>query len=259
MKIALLIPSTTHKRHWTKIEETYLYKSLTSFSEKACKDHEYKVYVAVDVDDNIYSQQNEKNKIYSLCKNLNLNIQFYPLPDNIEKGHVTQMWNFIFDKAVREKNEYFWITGDDINYLNDGWIEECIDGLQKTKNIGAAGIYNGNQRIITQFFVSKRHWEIFGWGYNPEIKNWGCDDHLNHLYAPELLHVFPQYNALNVGGEPRYTIDHSYEKKLKELVEKDRETLKCWLEANGGYCDNQIPKRRRRKGGRSYSSRKTNR
>ena len=58
MKIALLIPSTTHKRHWTKIEETYLYKSLTSFSEKACKDHEYKVYVAVDIDDNIYSQQN---------------------------------------------------------------------------------------------------------------------------------------------------------------------------------------------------------
>jgi len=235
MKIAIIIPSTTNNRDWKCITETYLWNSIISFISKYNPEYEYKFYIGVDKDDEIYTDKKQRQKIYDLCKTWkNVNIQFYPFLEEIPKGHVTLMWNILYKKAIEEFNDYFWITGDDIIYCTDGWLDRCITALKSTKNLGAAGCYNGNSRILTQFLVSQTHYAIFNFAYNPKIKNWGCDDHLHNLYSPNFLHIVPGA-CINAGGDPRYEIDHSYQQKLNNLVKEDRLKLLCWIKANGGY------------------------
>lgn len=234
MKVAILIPSTTRNREWFCITDTYLWNSIVSFVNKGNSEYQYKFYIGVDKDDRIYSDKAQRRKIYDLVSTWsNVNIQFYPFEENIPKGHVTLMWNFLYKKSIEEFNDYYWLAGDDIMYLDTGWLESCITNLKNTKGLGTAGCFNGNGRIITQFLLTQTHYAIFNYAFNPKIKNWYCDDYMNELYFPSFLHV-TQHKCINAGGQPRYEIDHSARDFYKGLVEEDREKLFSFIKANGG-------------------------
>jgi hypothetical protein len=247
MKIAILIPSTTNNRDWNCITETYLWNSIISFISKYNPEYQYKFYVGVDKDDKIYTDKKQRQKIYDLCRTWkNVSVQFYPFDEDIPKGHVSIMWNILYRKAIEEHQDYFYITGDDIIYCSDGWLDRCITALKSTKNLGAAGCYNGNSQILTQFLVSQTHYAIFNFAYNPKITNWFVDNHLHELYSPNFLHIV-EGACINAGGAPRYQIDDSAESFYKDLVEKDKEKLLCWLKTNGGYSSYLGNKRRSKK------------
>ena len=242
MKIAILIPSTTNNRDWKCITDTYLYKSIISFVSQYNPDYEYKFYVGIDKDDKIYNDKTQRQKIYELCRTWkNVNFQFYPFDENIPKGHVSIMWNILYKKAIEEFYDYFYITGDDIIYCTPGWLDRCIASLKSTKNLGAAGCYNGNSEILTQFLVSQTHYAIFNFAYNPKITNWYVDNHLHELYSPSFLHIV-EGACINAGGQPRYQVDHSARDFYRQLVIEDKEKLLCFIKANGGlstYRSNQ--------------------
>ena len=256
MKIAILIPSTTNNRDWKCITQTYLYNSIISFVAKRNTEYQYKFYIGVDHDDKIYSQQDEKNKIYELSRELNVGIQFYPIDKNTHQGYLSVIWNLLYEKAIEEKNDYFWVAGDDIIYNSDGWLDNCINALTKTKGLGAAGCFNGNNRILTQFLITKKHFDIFGYCYHPHIKNYGVDDLMHYTYAPRFLHIVPG-QCINAGGAERYEIDFSYKDKIETLIKEDKEKLLYWVKQNGGL-NSYIGNTRTRKGSRSRKSPKTN-
>ena len=60
MKVAFLIPSTTRKRPWRKMEDTYLYKIFGSkfYSIQLSDDIEYTIYINIDANDPIYTKIN---------------------------------------------------------------------------------------------------------------------------------------------------------------------------------------------------------
>ena len=234
MKVAILIPSTTKNRDWKCITETYLWNSVLTFVKTSNSDYQYKFYIGVDKNDPIYSDKKQRSKIYDLFSTWNnVNIQFYTIHPEEHKGYLSYIWNHLYEKAIQENNDYYYIAGDDIMYCDNGWLEASISNLKSTKDIGVAGCFNGNGRIITQFVVSKKHYEIFKFAYNPKIKNWGVDDHLNELYSPTFLHI-TNHRCINAGGEPRYEIDNSFRDFYKDLVEEDREILFSWIRNNGG-------------------------
>jgi len=249
MKIAIIIPSTTKQRDWECITQTYLYKSIISFTGKCNPDYQYKFYIGVDTDDKIYSRQNEKNKIYALCKDLNVGVQFYPIDKNDHNGFLTHIWTNLYKKAIEEKNDYFWVAGDDIIYMDDGWLDNCINALTETKGVGAAGVFNGNGQILTQFLITKKHYDIFGYCYHPHIKNWGCDNVMHFTYSPSFLHIC-QGKAINAGGDPRYQIDFSYKEKIERIIKEERDKLLYYINSNGGlsyYLSNKGGEKKRTK------------
>jgi len=233
-KIGVLIPSTTNMRDWNCITDTYLYKSIISFVSKSNSDYSYKFYIGIDKDDKIYSDKSQRRKIYDLCSTWNhINIQFYPVEETqAPKGHVTIIWNILYKKAIEEHCDYFWACGDDIIYCDDGWLEDCIQELKKTKHLGTAGTYNGNGRIITQFLVTQTHYAIFNRLFPPQIRNWYCDDYMNELYSPNFLHIVNK-RCINAGGEPRYKVQQA--PFYKDLVKEDKIKLLSFIKTNGGY------------------------
>ena len=123
--IALIIPSTSKDREWKTYKESYLFKhTIKTFLLTYNDEHKYKFYIGIDRDDRIYDDQKIKNEIeryISVMKNVDIEFIYM---DGIEKGHLTVMWNKLFDKALDENNDYFFQCGDDIEFTTQNWDTE---------------------------------------------------------------------------------------------------------------------------------------
>lgn len=210
MKIAILIPSTSKDRKWEKFNDTYLIKhTLKTFLITYNQEHEYKFFIGIDKNDKIYDDETIKNQIIKFVSIMkNISIEFIYM-EKVAKGHLTVMWNILYDNALQQNYDYFFQCGDDIEFNTSNWVNDCINVLQKTNGIGVVGPINNNPRILTQSFVSRKHKELFGYYFPPEIINWFCDDWINEIYK-KIGHFYPlaQHFCNNVGGQPRYEINN---------------------------------------------------
>lgn len=218
-KIAILIPCTSNKRdNWKDIKDSYLFKiTLPSFIEKVSNKYKYTFYIGYDKGDRIYGNEKSHKKLNKLNKAFsNINFRFIQF-ENIKKGHVTKMWNILFQQAYDDNCNYFYQTGDDIIFKTKDWDYDSIEILKKNNDIGMSGPLNNNPDILTQIMVSRKHMEIFGFFFPEEIMNWYCDDWYNYIYKPD--HFFPLNNHYceNIGGDERYEIngDPNFKQKLR--------------------------------------------
>lgn len=210
MKIGVLIPSTSNQRPWKTVNESYLYKNtLKTFLLTHDKEHQYVFYIGIDRNDPIYDNEDNQRKLIRLCSICtHISLKFIYM-DNITKGHLTVMWNRLFEQAYNDDCDYFYQCGDDIEFHTKGWVNDSIDILQKHDNQGVTGPVSNNARIITQTFVSRKHMEWFGYYFPPEIINWCCDDWINMVYYKMgLLFPLTQHYCNNIGGTPRYNINN---------------------------------------------------
>lgn len=217
-KVAFCVPSTTNKREWSQINETDLWSVLlTQLEDKTPTDCEICLYIGYDHDDKVFSQIEQRMKANAIFKKFEIKwIEF----TGVERGHVTTIWNGLAKKAIDDGYEYLKILGDDISLPNDkGWLNCFINKLKKNQNIGYVSGWSNNDAIPTQFLVHKTHYDIFGFIYPEEIKNWGCDNWIHEVYPNKYGLWLKNYQLLNVGGEPRYDIIWN-EKFIKAIVKR---------------------------------------
>ena len=225
-KIGLLIPSTSKNRNWSTYEDTYLFKyTLKTFLNTRDVEHEYVFYIGIDDDDPIYGNQSIQESFHTFSENKFV-IRFIKM-GNISKGHLTVMWNKLFDVSFKDGCDYFYQCGDDIVFHTKGWINESIKTLQQHDHIGVTGprVLTQCYELLTQSFVSRKHMEIFGYYFPPEIINWFCDDWINLVYK-RLSRFFPleKYHCENKGGPERYIYDKNKDKlrsHCNSIVERD--------------------------------------
>jgi hypothetical protein len=215
--IAFCVPSTTNKKNWETLEETYLFSILLP-SLEILSDFNIEVYIGFDDDDKLYS----KIDLPDNHKNIKLNWFSY---DSTHKGNPCKIWNDLTKRAINDGIEYIQIGGDDIMY--DGrkeWLGKFIKLLKKNNNVGYSAGFSNNENIPTQFLIHKKHFNHFGWVFPPQIHNWFCDDFLYGLYKNQGSWI-KEYKHHNLGGEPRYTPNN--DKKLCEmLIKRHRKKLK---------------------------------
>jgi hypothetical protein len=210
-KIGVLIPSTSNGRDWKSCHQSYLYNlTLKTFLLTYDKDYNYVFYIGIDRGDRIYDSSDEKNEIQrfvSIMKNVELEFVYM---DGVEKGHLTKMWNILFQKAYDDGCDYFFQCGDDICFKTSGWVKDSITVLQNHNNVGMTGPINNNPRILTQSFVSRKHMDVLGYYFPEEIINWFCDDWINEMYKG-VNRFFPlvHHRCDNLGGNPRYHINNN--------------------------------------------------
>ena len=228
MKIALLIPTTTKNTKFKKLEDTHLFKfCLPSLCNTLSNDHQYTIYYGIDTDDKIYHKLKTKQKLINskLYDKIN-KIKIYNM--NHEKGDVVSIWNDLFKKAYDDNNDYFIQMGDDIFFHNNNWLNTCLQFLQANMNIGVVAPKDiGNPRILTQSIVSRKHMDIFGYYFNPNIKNWGCDDWISGVYSKYFIYQ-THHCISNKGGKPRYTPIQDIQ-LWNNLIKQDKIILKDYI------------------------------
>jgi hypothetical protein len=232
-KVALLIPSTSKNRVWKTPEHSLLYQMISSFKLTTNEKNSCKFFIGFDFDDLFYAD--EANIVF--FKNQNINIEFVQL--KCEKGHVTKMWNILADKAYNEGYDYLYACGDDCIFNKSGWLPICINNLILNDNIGLTGVLttNGNTNILTQSFVHKTHFELFGFFYPEEIKNWFCDDWINDIYVDHLFKLPIDYTCTNSGGEERYEIFNCSDLE-KELAKKHKINVENYVSNKSNKLNN---------------------
>jgi len=204
MKVAFLVPTTTNKRDWKSINESYLWTVLMNHLEnKTPVNCEIKLFIGYDEDDKVLSNIEERMKANAIFKRFQ--IEWFPFNEDY-KGKPTHIWNELATIAFRDGYEYVKVLGDDITLPNDtAWLTCMIKKLKKNNNVGWCAGWSNNNAIATQFLLHKTHVEIFGWIYPPQIYAWFCDDFLNLIYPEKFKIWLKHYKLLNIGGEPRYT------------------------------------------------------
>lgn len=229
--IGFPIPTTSRGCNWTSVKDSHLFKlMLPNFFATYTPEYNYKFYIGIDDDDPLYSQPEQQElikKVFSRYPNMTVSIVSM---SGIPKGHLTKMWNRLLKMAYEEGCDYFYICGDDIIVETPGWMKKAVEILKEHNNIGITGPMscNGNTNIITQTFISRLHWKLFGCAFPEEIKNWYCDDWINLIYRPEYVYLMPEYKSYNLGGKERYDIVRG-QGILNYLVKRDRATLENYL------------------------------
>ena len=201
MKVAFCIPTTSNKRDWDNLGDTYLSKYLLpSLNIILNSNIDVEIYIGYDHDDKLYSNIQLPNNISGNKKNINLKwIEF-----NGYKGNPCGIWNGLAKEAFKI-NEYVFICGDDIILSQDSnWLQVFIDKLINNNNIGYSAGWSNNDDIPTQFLLHRKHLEIFGYIFPHEIHNWYCDNYMKELYGKEYSNWMWEYKHINAGGQPRY-------------------------------------------------------
>ena len=246
MKIVFCIPSTTKNRD----DNNKSLEIITSLSKIRNYKNKPDIYIGYDIDDPIYIQKEKRDNIYP-----ELNIKWYS--QNVDQGNVVKIWNNLTEQAVKDGYEYIMLIGDDIIYPdNEDWINIFCESLNKNNMYGISSGDSGNSYLpMTQFMITYKHYELFNYAFNPQLKNWYCDNYLGELYPNEYINYFEDIKLWNSGGKPRYTPEnhkllykklliqdkpkfnkilyHSNNIKNKKICE---DFIIDWVERNNGLC-----------------------
>ena len=218
MNIAFLIPSKGEL--WNCIEESFLYK-YTLKSLKPEEDQNYHFFIGFDNNDIFYKNKSNQDKFKK--KFSKYNFKFIEFSSDIMPGHLTEMWNILFNDALvynKEYIDYFYQCGDDILFKTRGWIREGADFLKNNNDIGVVGPKNNHPTLLTQVMFSRKHYTFFNYLFPKEIFNWGCDDWINNIYSPNNLRILENHYCENVGGAPRYDTSKYNLKVLKNTIKQ---------------------------------------
>lgn len=230
--VAFTIPTTSYGQNWKKVPQIHLIKTFfKSFMATFSPEYKYKFYFGIDEDDPFYSQSIHQEQIKAYTSFLSqVHAEFIVMKD-IPKGHLTRMWNLLCKKAYDDGCDYFYFCGDDIEFMKHGWIKKAVELLEEHNNLGFTGPtnHNGNLSIITQTFVSRKHFDIFGYAYPDEIKNWYCDDWINLIYSPQYVYRMDEYHCYNRGGKERYAIVEARD-ICHRLANEDRMKIEVYLQ-----------------------------
>jgi hypothetical protein len=228
VNIAYIVPTTSKGFSGKHLNDTLMMKlTIPTFLQTINNEHKYKFFIGIDKNDPIYDNNNNQSYIRNKLESNNVDLEFI-VYENVEKGHLTKMWNILFKKAYDEQFEYFFQGGDDLEFMTYGWVNDCIKVLNINDNIGVAGANNCIMRnkeeytsLLTQTFVSRKHMELFGYYFPEEIKNWYCDDWLTATYKMlDKCYILRDHQCINRGGKERYdVVPHGF--AFLKIVEKD--------------------------------------
>jgi hypothetical protein len=235
--IAILIPATSNKRYYNKLEDTDLYKYFfRSFFNTYNLNYKYTIYLGIDENDIFYQNDFIKSKILQLISVMrNTEIKIVNIEKKL-KGFVCKIWNKLYELAIKENNDYFCQCGSDIEFHDKDWVDASIYQLKNNKNIGVVGLtdqgrknFNENDDLITQSFVSKKHYEIFNFYFPPEIDNWCIDNWIGDIYEKHNLKYIIPHRILNMGGPPRYNVPQNYKEQYNLAMIKYKKNIENYF------------------------------
>ena len=231
MKIAVLIPITSNMRNWTTFKDTDLLNIfIKSFFTTYTSNFKYKIFLGYDDNDKLYCQESVQNDIKRTINIMkNSEVELFPFNHYKYKGKPCWIWNDLFKEAIKEDFDYYVQCGSDIKFLDKGWVQECIETLQKSNDIGVVGLkdmnrvrFNRKDDLLTQTIVSKKHFDIFGFYFPYMIHSWTCDNWIGDIYRIHNLKYIINHQLDNQGGEPRYEVPSNYREVYKKSMHKYR-------------------------------------
>jgi hypothetical protein len=124
---------------------------------------------------------------------------------------VALLWSLLYDMAMSNGANYFYMVNDDVTFLHHNWPEAFTQAIDAQGGQGIAGPSDMSRgcSLMTQIFVGRGHHALFGYLFPPDFHNWWCDNWINRLYERLGLKVCFKDIRIRNGGRkdgtrPRY-------------------------------------------------------
>jgi hypothetical protein len=184
--IGILITLCSKNQEWNELHNCDLLQQfLDSFFYTISNKNDYTFYIGYDENDKWFSercdqlkQRLSKAKIFSLPKRCN--------------GNPCEAWNILYKKAYDDNCDYFYQVGSDIVHLVNNWDEYFIKIMRKNDNDCIVGgveqnywcerVIRDQSGILENVFLSRKHYDRFGFLFPPEVKTWFSDDMITKIY-----------------------------------------------------------------------------
>lgn len=77
----------------------------------------------------------------------------------------------MFAQSMHDHCHYYYQLNDDLEFVTSGWATFLTNQLLQNDDFGVAAPNDPvwNCTVLTQAIVSRKHWELFGWFYPPEV------------------------------------------------------------------------------------------
>jgi hypothetical protein len=165
----------------------------------------YVLYLVYDQGDLFFNDVENQNKIVSKFNEM---ADGYPaklvLLESVDSnGWTTLLWNIAFQHAIDDGADYFYQLNDDTRLETRGWTDTFVQALRNNpfkSNFGVTGPKDRavpERTLLTQAFVSKTHYEIFGYLYPYIFKNWYADNWITGKLIRIMLICLEIYNLEN--------------------------------------------------------------
>jgi hypothetical protein len=235
MIVSILIPVCSRNQNYKSFDDIpFITKFYPSFLATKSSSITYKIYIGYDDDDMFYVENIEKFKV--ITENLICLTGCQHAP--------AKAWNILAEKAY-PTSDYLFQIGDDVILETPNWTECFIERLLSNNNIGVVGpcnLVNYNQRkrsnspiVIENAFVSKKHFECFGYFFHPTIKNWFCDNWITRIYDNHLSEMQLDFTCRNTIIDVRYNIQSP--PNFEELVHIGIRKIKLFVSKKiFSYC-----------------------
>lgn len=177
-KIGIGVPTTgkgLSNYSQSRILTSFLPSLLRSIRNDEFGKFEFIIYVAYDSYDNIWDNQDNlkkiKQEVWKLIYSKKTSIRVKFVKFSYSNAWLTFIWNKLFMFAMEDGCEYFYQVNDDLGFEQAGWVNYFVKTLYSKGGVGVAGPFDPrwNCTLLTQAFVSRKHWEIFGFMFPPEV------------------------------------------------------------------------------------------
>lgn len=157
-----------------------LFPNMKAAAE-ANPDVHFVLLIAFDAKDRFLDDEDMRKLFVMKDPPSNMSIKFIRL---IKTGSVVMIWNALYDIAMKSGARYFYQLNDDITFNDLTWPETFMNAIDSQNGHGVVGPNDVRRQcnLLTQNFVGRGHWEIFGFLFPAEFRNWWCDNWIGALY-----------------------------------------------------------------------------
>ena len=189
--IAVLVPVSSNKKDWSCFKDTDLYRFLfKSFALTRNKEYVYTFFIGINEDDILFMNDEVQSEITQFISTMkNTEIFFYKF-GNKYKENPCYIWNELYKIALSSvNNKYFIQISSDIEILDGNWMYNSIKKLKKKNDLGVIGFNDFRRKeidinniLFTQTIVSRKHFDIFGFYFPPELESWYNNNWISDIY-----------------------------------------------------------------------------
>lgn len=210
---------------------TFLRTFIPTVSEEEWSRFDFSLYIGYDHGDPLLDGEKSEFEaaFNAAAADRPIHVKYSKLPAS---KWLSWIWNVLFVAAMKDQCDYFYQVNDDITMEGTGWVTHFTTSLEQNNGIGVAGHSDDRWKcgLLTQAFVSRRHYQIFGYFFPLEIRDWYTDNWISVIYGPQGTVCRREFKIGNGSAGQRYT--QCDQPLWREAVAQGQQRIAAWKRAN---------------------------
>ena len=226
-KVCVLIPVTSRKQVWGRLDDSFLFRMPLARLAETCEPDKfsYSIFVGYDEGDAFFDNM---TTIDDLRRWMQANAPFASLEARSFANELEKpgpVMNLLSREAYADRCDFMYRINDDTEFLTP-WTGAFVEALRgftpPLRGVVGPSCVQGNSAILTHDFVHRSHLEVFPTHYPAALTDWWLDDWISSVYGERNTRKLSEVVVRHHTMDMRYAVNREAEAILGHLIEQGR-------------------------------------